>query len=63
MNKQSNDGRIYLKLYNPCTKECGVLPVDSTADKKIFTRMFFLEYGKDGWVIEGQLDLEGGDDE
>lgn len=54
--------RTYYEIYNVITKESAVLPIDKGVDKAIISRLFQEQYGKDGWVVVGPLQLEGGEE-
>lgn len=43
--------RIYFKAYNTFTKEYAILPIAKDVDRKIVSKMFYEEYGKDGWLL------------
>lgn len=53
----------YYEIYNTISKERAILPIDKLADRETATRMFYEEYGKDGWVMVKPLQLEGGENE
>lgn len=54
--------RIYCEIYNVISKERAILPIDKGVDRATMTRMFYEQYGKDGWVVVGPLQLEGGEE-
>lgn len=46
---------IYYEIYNMISKKRAILPIDKGADKATTTRLFELQYGRDGWVLVAPL--------
>jgi hypothetical protein len=54
--------RIYYEIYNMISKERAILPIDKGLDKATMTRMFYEEYGREGWVMVKPFPYKGGED-
>ena len=52
--------RIYYEIYNVITKESAILPIDKGVDRATTTRLFYEQYGRDGWVLVNPLQHKGG---
>lgn len=52
----------YYEIYNVISKERAVLPIDKGADKEITTRLFYEQYGREGWVMVNPLPHKGGEE-
>lgn len=53
---------IYYEIYNTISKERAILPIDKLADKATTTRVFYEQYGKNGWVMVKPLPYKGGEE-
>lgn len=54
--------RIFYEIYNILTKESAVLSIDKGVDIATTTRLFYEQYGRDGWVMVKLLPYKGGKD-
>lgn len=52
--------RIFYEIYNVATKERGVLQIEKGVDKATTAKLFYDQYGQDGWMLVGPLPHEGG---
>ena len=55
----------YLEVWNPKTKERGVVPFDATADMgMVYDHVQdYLDHTTDGWEIKGHFHMRGGKDD
>ena len=53
--------RTYYEIYNVITKESAVLPIAKEVDRAIIPRLFYEQYGREGWVLVKPLPYKGGE--
>lgn len=52
----------FYEIYNVVTKESAVLPVDKGVEAAIMARVFYEQYGREGWVMVKPLLYKGGEE-
>lgn len=53
--------RIFYEIYNVATKERAVLQIEKGVDKATTAKLFYEEYGREGWVLVKPLVHKGGE--